>query len=57
MSKGDTTSVERMTEDYYIAFFNSGNDKPMFFNKQEAIAGMEQSVKHFLGAKKKEIIL
>jgi hypothetical protein len=53
MSTGDTSSVERMAEDYYVAFFNSSNEKPIFFTKQEAINGMEQSVKHFLGAKKR----
>ncbi|MDZ5472241.1 hypothetical protein SM124_10825 [Bacillus sp. 31A1R] len=53
MSSGDTTSVDRMTEDYYVAFFNSGNEKPVFFTKQEAISGMEQSVNHFLGANKR----
>ncbi|WP_254660824.1 hypothetical protein [Bacillus sp. FJAT-27225] len=42
-----------MTEDYYVAFFNHGNEKPIFFTKQEAINGMEQSVRHFLGATKK----
>lgn len=53
MSSGDTSSVERMTEDYYVAFFNSGNEKPIIYTKQEAINGMEQSVKHFLGANKR----
>ncbi|MFE8700796.1 hypothetical protein ACFYKX_09230 [Cytobacillus sp. FJAT-54145] len=53
MSSGDTSSVERMTEDYYVAFFNSGSGKPIFFTKQEAVSGMEQSVKHFLGASKR----
>ena len=49
MSSGDTSSVEKMSDDYYVAFFNSGSEKPIIFNKQEAINGMEQSVKHFLG--------
>ncbi|AST91914.1 hypothetical protein ACWE42_02630 [Sutcliffiella cohnii] len=53
MSSGDTSSVDRMTEDYYVAFFNSGNDKPTFFTKKEALNGMEQSVKHFIGANKR----
>lgn len=53
MSSGDTSSVERMTEDYYVAFFNSGKEKPIIYTKQEAINGMEQSVKHFLGANKR----
>lgn len=53
MSSGDTSSVERMSEDYYVAFFNSGNEKPIIFTKQEAINGMEQSVRHFLGANKR----
>jgi len=53
MSSGDTSSVERMTEDYYVAFFNSGNEKPVIFTKQEALEGMEQSVRHFSGANKR----
>lgn len=53
MSSGDTSSVERMTEDYYVTFFNSGNKKPVIFTKQEALEGMEQSVRHFSGANKR----
>jgi hypothetical protein len=53
MNSGDTTSVERMTNDYYVAFFKGINDKPLIFSKQEAVTGMKQSVMHFLGANKK----
>ncbi|ADU32176.1 hypothetical protein [Evansella cellulosilytica] len=53
MSSGDTSSVDRMSEDYYVAFFTRGNEKPAFFTKQEALNGMEQSVKHFIGSKKR----
>lgn len=53
MSSGDTSSVERMSEDYYVAFFNKGNEKPIIFTKQEAINGMRQSVRLFLGANKR----
>lgn len=53
MSSGDTSSVDRMTEDYYVAFFNSDHKQPVIFTKQEAINGMEQSVRHFLGARKR----
>ncbi|PFG05138.1 hypothetical protein [Bacillus sp. es.034] len=53
MSSGDTSSVERMTEDYYVAFFNRGNEKPIIFNKIEAIEGMKQSVSHYSGAEKR----
>lgn len=53
MQSGDTSSVERMEEDYYVAFFKSMKDKPMIFNKQDSIDGMNQSVRHFLGCKKK----
>lgn len=53
MSSGDTSSVDRMTEDYYVAFFNRGNGKPIIFTKQDAIDGMQQSVTHFLGANKR----
>lgn len=53
MQSGDTSSVNRMTEEYYVAFFQSLNDKPTFYSKQEAVTGMNQSVMHLLGAKKK----
>jgi hypothetical protein len=53
MSSGATSCVDRMVEDYYVAFFNNGNEKPIIYSKQEAINGMEQSVKHFLGANKR----
>ncbi|MBU9721638.1 MULTISPECIES: hypothetical protein [Bacillaceae] len=53
MSSGDTSSLDRMTEDYYVAFFNSGNEKPTIFTKQEALSGMEQSVRQLIGAKKR----
>lgn len=53
MNSGDTSSLERMTEDYYVAFFRGANEKPMFFNKEESISGMRQSVSQLLGAKKR----
>ncbi len=53
MLTGDTSLVDRMTSDYYVAFFNSAQEKPIFFSKQDAISGMEQSVKHYLGAQKR----
>lgn len=53
MISGDTSSLDRMTEDYYVAFFKGIYDKPIMFNKQEAVTGMKQSVMHFLGAEKK----
>ncbi|MEK4628539.1 MAG: hypothetical protein ABS944_12975 [Solibacillus sp.] len=53
MLTGDTASLDRMTEKYYVAFFRDTNEKPIFFNKHEAISGMNQSVIHFLGATKK----
>ena len=53
MFSGDISSLERFSEDYYVAFFKNTNDKPIMFNKQEAVTGMKQSVMHFLGAEKK----
>ncbi|MRG86772.1 nuclear transport factor 2 family protein [Salinibacillus xinjiangensis] len=53
MTSGDTTSLERMAEDYYVAFFKGGSERPVIFKRDEAISGMRQSVKHFLGAEKK----
>ncbi|UNK20138.1 hypothetical protein MNQ98_09035 [Paenibacillus sp. N3/727] len=53
MESGDTSSLERMTEDYYVAFFDGAKDKPAMFNRDESISGMKQSVNQLLGAKKK----
>lgn len=53
MISGNTSSLDRMTEEYYVAFFKEASDKPVIFSKQDAISGMNQSVMHFLGANKK----
>lgn len=53
MQSGDTSTVERMADEYYVAFFNGSTEKPLFFTRQEAIEGMKQSVNHFLGATKR----
>lgn len=54
MSTGDTSSIERiMAEDYYCAFFNGPKDKPMIFNREDAISGMKESVNQLIGGKKK----
>jgi len=53
MKSGDTSSVERMAEDYFVAFFKGVKDRPMFFNRQDSIDGMNQSVRHFLGCEKR----
>lgn len=53
MISGDTSLLDRMTEDYYVAFFKGINDKPIMFDKEEAVTGMKQSVMHFLEAEKK----
>ncbi|MCJ8008948.1 hypothetical protein ACFFF5_21275 [Lederbergia wuyishanensis] len=53
MKSGDTSSVNRMADDYYVAFFKGANDMPIIYSKQEAVSGMNQSVQHFLGACKK----
>lgn len=53
MNSGDTSAVEKMSEHYFVAFFRGANDKPILFNKQDALTGMKQSVEHFLGAEKK----
>lgn len=52
MNTGDTTSLEVMSDEYYVAFFNDAKDKPMIFNKDESIAGMNDSVHQLLGGKK-----
>lgn len=52
MKTGNTSALERMTENYYVAFFNGSHNKPLFFTKQDSLDGMKQSVEHFLGAQK-----
>ncbi|WP_010676699.1 hypothetical protein [Bacillus timonensis] len=52
MKTGDTSALERMTEDYYVTFFNDSNEKPMLFSREEAISGMRESVKQLIGAQK-----
>ncbi|MGD6902170.1 hypothetical protein [Bacillus infantis] len=53
MKSGDTSLVERMADDYYVAFFSGESKKPIFFTKQEAVDGMGKSITHFLGAEKR----
>lgn len=53
MDSGDTSSLERMTDDYFVAFFNGVKDKPVIFNRDEAVSGMKESVNQLLGAEKK----
>lgn len=53
MTSGETSSVERMAEDYYVAFFKGAKDQPIIFSRTEAVSGMKQSVMHFLGAEKR----
>ena len=52
MASGDTSAVERMSEDYVVAFFHGVKDKPVLFSRAEAVSGMQQSVHELLGAKK-----
>lgn len=53
MVTGETADLDRMTEDYYVTFFRSAGDRPSFFNKQEALEGLNQSVTHFQGCQKR----
>lgn len=53
MATGETTDLDRMTEDYYVTFFRSAKDRPAFFNKQEALDGLNQSIMHFQGCQKR----
>ncbi|WP_245804801.1 hypothetical protein [Halobacillus hunanensis] len=53
MISGDTSSLERMTNDYYVAFFKGTNEQPIIFNRKDAVTGMRQSVKQMLGANKR----
>lgn len=53
MTTGDTTLVERMADDYYVAFFQGTSEQPVIYNRNDAIAGMKHSVEQLLGARKK----
>ena len=53
MRTGDTSSVEKMVENYYVAFFHGLHNEPVLFNKEEALSGMKQSVTQLLGAEKR----
>ena len=35
MISGNTSSLDRMTEEYYVAFFKEASDKPVIFTKQD----------------------
>ncbi|ASN06773.1 hypothetical protein [Virgibacillus necropolis] len=48
METGDTTFVERMAPDYYVAFFTE-NTKLTYFNRSEAIEGLRDSVENSIG--------
>jgi hypothetical protein len=53
MNTGDTSSVERMDDRYFVVFLKGVNEKPIIFNREEAVTGMKQSVHQLLGAKKR----
>ncbi|HET7615900.1 MAG TPA: hypothetical protein VFK27_02995 [Bacillales bacterium] len=53
MAGGDTSGLEeKMASGYFVAFFRRGDEKPMFFNRDEAVEGMRQSVVSNKGAEK-----
>ena len=52
MMTGDTSAVERMDDQYFVVFLNGNHEKPVIYNKEEAVTGMRQSVNQLLGAKK-----
>lgn len=51
MNTGDTSALETMAEQYYVAFFYDTSNKPVIFSREESIAGMQQSVQDLLGGK------
>lgn len=53
METGETAALQRMSPGYYVTFFSNEREKPVFFTREEAIAGMDQSVHSLLGAKKR----
>ncbi|MFS0785519.1 hypothetical protein ABC345_03935 [Shouchella sp. 1P09AA] len=44
MQTGETSKLERMTDSYFVTFFYESSEKPLFFTKDEALIGMQQSV-------------
>ncbi|MFB4212358.1 hypothetical protein ACE1TH_10670 [Shouchella sp. JSM 1781072] len=53
MQTGNTSKLERMTDSYFVTFFYEPSEKPLFFTKEEALIGMQQSVNELRGAKKR----
>ncbi|UOR10969.1 hypothetical protein [Halobacillus amylolyticus] len=43
LENGDTSTIERMSPDYYVTFF-SENQLPEYFDGKEAVEGMRASV-------------
>lgn len=53
MATGEVDNLDKMSENYYVTFFSKGKDRPTFFERQEAMEGMRQSVHSLVGATKR----
>lgn len=52
MYTGETDGVDRMANTYFVAFFMNNQPRPDFFEYDEAMEGMRQSVKECVGFEK-----
>lgn len=53
MASGDTTLLEkRLADDYYVVFMQGNNDKPLIFDRADAIKGMRASIDELPGSVK-----
>lgn len=53
MDTGETSALQAMSSGNYVTFFSNEREKPVFFTREEAIEGMNKSVRSLLGAKKR----
>ena len=52
MQTGETEGVEQMSPAYFVAFFMNTQPRPEFYEYDEAMEGMRQSVKECIGFEK-----
>lgn len=45
MDTGETSALQAMSSGYYVTFFSNEREKPVFFTREEAIEGMNKSLK------------
>ncbi|PKR77705.1 hypothetical protein CEY16_07170 [Halalkalibacillus sediminis] len=52
LDSGDASSLDFMADEYYVTFFWGEDNRPVYYERQEAFDGMIQSVSQLRGAKK-----